>query len=680
MAINTTNYTGDPADASYELARQFRGISLRGFVLTVVTIVTAAALLIVLAWWLRTHPFESFDINGLESISGWDWTGADALFSTIEVFTAAWFGAIIGGVSIAYLFIRGHTRQAMGLAVAGAMVGGAAILADFTLGEWVGRARPLPEAQSAGFPSGHALGTTAFFGFAAYLATSHKMRRSLLIPLLIFVAASISVAGISRIHQEAHYPTDVIGGHLLGIIILLTIIYVHRWMDSVRWLARPILGRDVAVVPMKGVTVADSYASVVMLDKKAGTATKIFNPPLVIRLIYWMAFQAKFPYDANPAALEAARYRREIAGYLTQFRFGKNLVAPIVGLDCIGGRPAIVSRLIEGEEAPNDDAAQEFLTEVSLLFASAGLPIWQLNPRNPHAHTNIIRTPNGDQYVVDFESAVATPIPLRGQMRAAAKLGNLPVFDDVDFDRLRAFVQVNETEIRESLGPNHYIRFQAAIAKGEACTKAWQGAELRLASRMIRITYAMLNWKALFVKTKSSISDADVKAEAFLAKGLDIWVEEGRITPERAQKLKADLRTDEAHAAMSHLGAHLAITAVFRFPFGSILRPLWTIVFLMRGLYKAIRGGGKACWKFIILHNPLVILLSIIPGFGGFAYLTAKPLRRKVIIRLMMDRIGRKIPFRLYSRSRIDRLVAPAIHKTPGDTQVEAPAEVGQSN
>ena len=101
MAISTTNYTGDPADASYELARQFRGISLRGFVLTIVTIVTAAALLMVLAWWLRTHPFESFDTNGLESISGWDWAGANALFSTIEVFTAAWFGAISGGVSIA---------------------------------------------------------------------------------------------------------------------------------------------------------------------------------------------------------------------------------------------------------------------------------------------------------------------------------------------------------------------------------------------------------------------------------------------------------------------------------------------------------------------------------------------------------------------------------------------------
>jgi hypothetical protein len=163
-----------------------------------------------------------------------------------------------------------------------------------------------------------------------------------------------------------------------------------------------------------------------------------------------------------------------------------------------------------------------------------------------------------------------------------------------------------------------------------------------------------------------------VKAEAFLARGLDTWVEEGRITPERARELKADLRTDEAHAAMTHLGAHLAITAVFRFPFGSILRPLWTLGFLARGFYQAIRGGGKVCWRFLTLHNPLVILLSIIPGLGGFAYLTTGPLRRMILIRLMIDRIGRKIPFHLYSRLYIDRLVAPASHRIAGNASIDA--------
>ena len=77
MTAKTLNDT----DASYELARQFRGISLRRFTLTAVTVVTSATLLIVLAVWLRTHPFESFDVDGLDSIAGWGWPGSDPLFN-----------------------------------------------------------------------------------------------------------------------------------------------------------------------------------------------------------------------------------------------------------------------------------------------------------------------------------------------------------------------------------------------------------------------------------------------------------------------------------------------------------------------------------------------------------------------------------------------------------------------
>ncbi|MDA1258669.1 MAG: phosphatase PAP2 family protein [Chloroflexi bacterium] len=602
------------SNARYELAQQFTGISLRRAVLTALILATSGVSLLVLGWWLRSHPFEGFDTNGVETISAWSWPGADATLDTIAALFNAQASALVGLMMVAILFVSGHARLAVGVAIAGVIVAAFAITADHTLGEWVGRSRPDPAHPGASFPSGHALGTVAFYGFALYLGVTHKLRRLFLVPLFAIVAIAIGAAGLSRIYQEAHWPTDVIGGYLLGLIALFVLIHFHRWMESIRWLARPILGRDVAAVPMKGVKIADSYGSVVMLDREAGTATKIFNPPFIIRLIYWMAFQAKFPYDANPSALRAAKHRRDVAGYLTEFRFGKNLVAPIIDIGCIGGRPTIVSTLIVGEEAPNDEAAREFLTEATMLLASAGLPIWQLNPSNPHAHTNLIRTPDGDQFIVDFESAVATPFPARNQILSAARRGNLPVFDDVDFDRLRAFVQVNEEEIRAALGSEKFVAFQESIVEAEACTQGWQGAELRIASRVIQIVYKFFNWKAIFVKSRDAVKDSDIKAEAFLAKGLETWLEEGRITPERAEELKAELRTDEAHEAMRHLGANLAITAVFRFPFGSIIRPFWTLYFIGRGTYRALRGGGKKCWGFLKLHNPLVVLISIVPG------------------------------------------------------------------
>ncbi len=538
---NRTSQTG--SDATYELARQSSGITLQRAVYTGAGLGLVATLLGLLTWWVRSHPFEKFDIDGLEAISEWHWPGADTTMDVIAALSNAQASALIGIATVVLLLILGHGRLAVGIGVAGVIVAGLAIIADATLGEIVGRARPVVGDDRNSFPSGHALGTTAFYGFALYLAVHHRLRVRYMAPLVLISVVVIGMSGLSRVHQQAHWPTDLVGGYLLGLIALVLVIHVHRWMGSIRWLSRPVLGRDIGAVPVKGVKLADSYASVVMLDREAGTATKIFHPPVVIRFIYWLAFQARFPYDANPSALQAARYRREVAGYVTQYRFGKNLVAPIVDISCIGGRPAIVSKLIEGEEAANDDEATKFLTEVTLLFAEAGLPIWQLNPRNPHAHTNIIRTSDGDQLIVDLESAVATPIPMRGQIRSSLRRGSFPIFDDVDFQRLHHYVDVNREDMRRVLGEDDFAKFETSIAKAEFCTQAWQGAELRIASRVIRVSYALLNWKALFIRSKSAISDADVKREAFLAKGLDTWVEEERITPERADRLKADVRS-----------------------------------------------------------------------------------------------------------------------------------------
>ena len=103
---------------------------------------------------------------------------------------------------------------------------------------------------------------------------------------------------------------------------------------------------------------------------------------------------------------------------------------------------------------------------------------------------------------------------------------------------------------------------------------------------------------------------------------------------------------------------------MLRFPFGSILRPLWTLSIWARELYRYARTGSKACLWFIRVHTPAVVALSVIPGFGGFAYLASRPLRRVVLIRLMLDQMGRKVPFKLYSRLGLQRLIAP--RKRPG--------------
>ena len=56
-----------------------------------------------------------------------------------------------------------------------------------------------------------------------------------------------------------------------------------------------------------------SIASVVRLNPVQGTATKAYQPPLLVRILYWLAFQAKFPYVSNGIALQAGDYRRKVA-------------------------------------------------------------------------------------------------------------------------------------------------------------------------------------------------------------------------------------------------------------------------------------------------------------------------------------------------------------------------------
>jgi undecaprenyl-diphosphatase len=77
--------------------------------------------------------------------------------------------------------------------------------------------------KSYSFPSGHAFGSLTFYGLYAYLGY-----RYLSFPLDITIVAGLTVLiiliGVSRVRLGAHYPSDVAGGWLLGLISLYLII------------------------------------------------------------------------------------------------------------------------------------------------------------------------------------------------------------------------------------------------------------------------------------------------------------------------------------------------------------------------------------------------------------------------------------------------------------------------
>jgi undecaprenyl-diphosphatase len=88
------------------------------------------------------------------------------------------------------------------------------------------------ELPTGGFPSGHVLNLTAIFGFLIYLAVvliADVRWRSVLVALL---AVPILTIGVARIYDGAHWPSDVLGGYLIGGIWLGLTVWIYRWADA----------------------------------------------------------------------------------------------------------------------------------------------------------------------------------------------------------------------------------------------------------------------------------------------------------------------------------------------------------------------------------------------------------------------------------------------------------------
>ena len=168
------------------------------------------ALLTLLTKAVADNQCASQDIRVLEWIKDWDLPGLSTYFEVVTSFAHTQIGAIYGSLGIIFLLLLGKTRPAIVFAAVGVSIAVVALLADHSLGVIVDRGRPNDPTHLA-FPSGHIYGTTVFFGFIGFLAVYYRLKTKILIPLLLFFAALIVSVGLGRIHQEAHFPSDVAG-------------------------------------------------------------------------------------------------------------------------------------------------------------------------------------------------------------------------------------------------------------------------------------------------------------------------------------------------------------------------------------------------------------------------------------------------------------------------------------
>ncbi len=102
----------------------------------------------------------------------------------------------------------------------------------------INRARPslehLVTVNTLSYPSGHAMSAMAFYGFLIFLCLRYNMQTWIRYFFISVLALLIVSIGISRIYLGVHYPSDVVGGYIGGLIWVAFCAIVFSLMDLLR--------------------------------------------------------------------------------------------------------------------------------------------------------------------------------------------------------------------------------------------------------------------------------------------------------------------------------------------------------------------------------------------------------------------------------------------------------------
>ena len=85
------------------------------------------------------------------------------------------------------------------------------------------RSRPfdffLVEQGGLSYPSGHAMVVMSMYLAIFYLLTRNIQNDSKGILIGVFIGSYIILMGISRLYLGVHWPTDIVGGYILGYLL-----------------------------------------------------------------------------------------------------------------------------------------------------------------------------------------------------------------------------------------------------------------------------------------------------------------------------------------------------------------------------------------------------------------------------------------------------------------------------
>jgi membrane-associated phospholipid phosphatase len=185
----------------------------------------------VLAWAYPTFPGDEGALVRFQAL-GTGWLD-DAVVLFAKVGLAKVFLPAIAVLAVGLLFARRYADVSM--VVAGLMVIGV----GNGLKELVDRPRPEyhmvgPIPSSLSFPSGHTLLAVIMGGILVYLIERSvkplALRRAIQAGLILAVLAM----GASRVYMGVHWPSDVIGSYVFGVMALAGLVWFRNALVSTR--------------------------------------------------------------------------------------------------------------------------------------------------------------------------------------------------------------------------------------------------------------------------------------------------------------------------------------------------------------------------------------------------------------------------------------------------------------
>ncbi|MEV5431772.1 phosphatase PAP2 family protein [Streptomyces sp. NPDC052701] len=87
---------------------------------------------------------------------------------------------------------------------------------------------PVDSAHYAAFPSGHAMTATVVCGLLLWLLRRRGVGRAVWYTALGLALVSVLGVGLTRVWLGVHWPTDVLGGWLLGALVVALAVRAHR--------------------------------------------------------------------------------------------------------------------------------------------------------------------------------------------------------------------------------------------------------------------------------------------------------------------------------------------------------------------------------------------------------------------------------------------------------------------